>query len=325
MKLRSLGKTGIRLSEVGFGAWAIGGAADLFGIPVGWSGVNDADSLAALQRSRELGVNFFDTADVYGGGHSEELIGQELAGQDCVIASKVGNARGTDRAFKDFSEGHIRTSLEGSLKRLRRDVIDIYQLHNPPQDVWRKDEVFTLLQTLKKEGMIRAAGVSISTIEEGIHLVESRKVDCLQVLFNILNQEPASRLLPLAEKRGVGIIVRVPLASGLLSGKYTADQRFPADDNRRNYLTGPRVAEAVGKVEELKRLTVDSGLALPKVALSFVLQFSGVSSVIPGARNREQAEQNAGASGIVLDDAIFRAIRERFGETNFFIRHKVRI
>src|SRR5262245_17331559 len=140
MKYRPLGNTGIEVSEIGFGAWAIGGPVDLFGMPIGWDAVNDADSIAAIERAMELGVNFFDTADVYGNGHSEELLGQCLKGKDCIIATKVGNAKDAHRPIKDFSEKHIRKSLEESLKRLNRDVIDLYQLHCPPAQVWLKEE-----------------------------------------------------------------------------------------------------------------------------------------------------------------------------------------
>ncbi|HJZ11655.1 MAG TPA: aldo/keto reductase, partial [Acidobacteriota bacterium] len=227
MKYRKLGATDMEVSEVGFGAWAIGGPVDLFGMPVGWGAVDDAESKAAILRAYDLGVSFFDTADVYGSGHSESLLGDCLAGKECIIATKAGNARTPERAFKDFSERHIRAALEGSLKRLKREIIDIYQLHNPPPNVWLQDEVFDLLHRLKVEGKIRASGVSISTMEEGIHLIEKKKVDCLQVLLNVFNQEPARKLLPLAEKSGVGIVVRVPLASGLLTGKFKAGHQFP--------------------------------------------------------------------------------------------------
>jgi aryl-alcohol dehydrogenase-like predicted oxidoreductase len=326
MTYRMLGKTNLRVSEIGFGAWAIGGPVDLFGIPVGWGTVDDRDSIAAIKKALEVGITFFDTADVYGEGHSEELLGECLEGnRECVIATKVGNARTARGPVKDFSEKHIRESLEGSLRRLRRDVIDVYQLHNPPPDVLDKDDVFDLLEDLKKEGKIKAIGVSITTIGEGIYLIERRKVQCLQVLFNILNQEPAKKLIPLAETYGVGIIARVPLASGLLTGKFGPEHRFAKDDNRANYLTPKRLQEALEKVEKLKQLIKDSGLSLPQVALAFLLRFPAVNSAIPGAKTPAQVEQNASASLVELPAELFDAIRKEFGDYNFFIRYNVRI
>ncbi len=325
MKYRVLGKTGIRVSEVGFGAWAIGGPVDLFGIPVGWGKVDDRESEAALQRALELGVSFFDTSDVYGSGHSEELIGRCLEGKDCVIATKVGNARTEKGPVKDFSTPHIRAAIEGSLRRLKREVIDVYQLHNPAPEVWQSDEVFTLLDQLKRQGKIRARGVSITSINEGIHLIETGKVDSLQVLLNILNQEPAKELLPLAEQRGIGIIVRVPIASGLLTGKFNKDHQFPADDNRKNYLTRKRFEEVIEKVSHLKELTKHTGYTLSQVALNFLLKFSAVSTVIPGAKTPAQVEQNVSASDATLSEEVFQSIRNEFQDYNFFLRYRVRV
>src|SRR5262245_18370933 len=149
VKYTQLGKTGITVSEIGFGAWAIGGPVDLFGIPVGWGAVDDRESVASIHKALDSGVNLFDTSDVYGGGHSEELLGQTIARKECVIATKVGNTRKGNKAIKDFSESHIRAQLEKSLKNLFRETIDIYQLHNPPPEIWNSDEVFSLLQKFK--------------------------------------------------------------------------------------------------------------------------------------------------------------------------------
>lgn len=325
MQYRQLGNTGIRVSSIGFGAWAIGGPVDLFGMPVGWSNVRDDESEKAIQRALELGVNFFDTADVYGSGHSEEILGRWLQNQDCVIATKVGNAREEGKAYKDFSESHIRKSLEKSLKRLHRDFVDLYQLHNPPPNVWQEEEVFELLAELKREGKIRASGVSISRMEEGIHLVKHRKVDVLQVLFNVLNQEPSRELFPLAEKYGVGIIVRVPLASGLLTGKYAVDSAFDQDDVRKNYLTRERMRETSEKVDRIQYLIRDTGYSLTQVALAFVLKHAAVSAPIPGAKRAGQVEQNVSAAEIELDDNLFDTLRSEFASFNFFLRHKIKI
>lgn len=325
MKYRMLGKTNVRVSEVGFGAWAIGGPVDLFGIPVGWSGVDDQESIAAIRRALEFGINFFDTADVYGEGHSEDLLGKCLEGTDCVISTKVGNARTPRGPIKDFSEKHIRESVEASLRRLRRNVIDVYQLHNPPPDVLEKNDVFDILDRLKEEGKIRASGVSITTVGEGIELIHRRKAQCLQVLFNVLNQEPAKELIPLAEVHDVGILARIPLASGLLTGKFTKDHHFPKDDVRSNFLSPKRLQEALGKVDRLKELIKDTGYTLPQVALAFLLRFPGVSSVIPGAKNPKQVEENASATLVELSEDLLQKIRKELGDYNFFIRYNVRI
>lgn len=325
MKYRTLGKTGLQVSEIGFGAWAIGGPVDLFGIPIGWGQVDDKDSRAAIHRALELGINFFDTADVYGGGHSEDLIGECLAGKDAIIATKAGNRRSETGPVKDFSEKHIRASLEMSLRRLRRDSVDVYQFHNPPPAVLAAREPFHVLDSLKAEGKIRVRGVSVARPEEGVQLIREGKVDCIQVLFNILNQEPARELIPLAEKEGVGIIARVPLASGLLTGKFAANHQFPEDDNRRNYLGPKRMKEALGRVERLKSMIKDSGCSMPQAALAFLLKHPGVSSPIPGAKTAAQVEQNASASGIAMSDELFNAIRREFQGYNFYLRHMVHV
>ncbi len=323
VKYRQLGNTGLRVSEIGFGCWAIGGPVDLFGIPIGWGDVDDAESESAIRRSLELGVNFFDTADVYGGGHSEELLGRFLGGKDCVIATKAGNTRKDGKPVKEFSELHIRQQLESSLKRLKREAVEIFQLHNPPPEVWQGDEVFSVLVKLKNEGKIRAAGVSISTIEEGLHLIENGKVDLLQVLFNVLNQAPAERLLSLAERKGVGVIARVPLASGLLTGKFSREHRFARNDNRQNYLTPRRLAEALNKVDRLNQMIQHTGYTMQQVALAFLLRFNVVP--IPGAKTVKQLEQNLDAAEVVLDQTLFDAIATVFGEFNFYLRHKIHV
>jgi aryl-alcohol dehydrogenase-like predicted oxidoreductase len=311
------------VSRIGFGGWAIGGPVDLFGIPVGWGGVDDRESEAAILRALELGVNLFDTADVYGSGHSEELLGRVLAGKECIIATKAGNARKGDQPVKDFSKTHIRAQIEASLRRLKRETIDIFQLHNPPPEIWQADEVFSVLSKLKEEGKIRFSGVSVSTMEEGIHLIEHGKVDLLQVLFNILNQAPADRLIPLAEKANVAILARVPLASGLLTGKFTGEHQFAADDNRRNYLTPRRLHEAMDKIDALKRMILSSGYTMHQVALAFLLRFAVVP--IPGAKTVAQVEQHVAASEVILDDSLFHVIRKEFAGFNFFLRHKVHV
>ena len=320
VKYRQLGNTDIVVSELGFGGWAIGGPVDLFGIPVGWGGVNDQESRSVIHRALDLGVTLFDTADVYGSGHSEELLGQELKGVNCVIATKAGNTRVEGKGIKDFSEQHLRKQIESSLKRLNRECIDIFQLHNPPPEVWQQDEAFSLLTRLKQEGKIRACGVSISTLEEGMHLIANRKVDLLQILFNVLNQGPADELIPFAEKNGIGLLARVPLASGLLTGKYASDHVFENNDNRRNYLTPRRMSEAVAKVEKFKKMVQSTGYSPTQIALAFLRGFPVIP--IPGAKTVHQLEQNVSAIHVDLKDDLFTQIRKEFASYNFYLRYR---
>ena len=325
MKYRLLGKTGLRVSEIGFGSWAIGGSMDVSGFPVGWRDVTDAESIAAIERALDLGINFFDTADMYGRGHSEELLGKSLKGKDVIIATKVGNRIDEQGARKDFSATYVRESIEGSLRRLNREVIDVYQFHNPEPNDYRSQDLLEVLQELKHEGKIRAVGVSISNPEEGLDLLKQHKVDTLQVLFNVLNQEPAGKLIPQAESDDVGIIVRVPLASGLLTGKFQETDRFFANDNRSNYLNPRRMKEALSAVRRIQEITAEMGKPLASISLGFLLHFSGVSCLIPGAKNPHQVEENASASDVRLPEEMFKKIREEFSEYNFFLRNKIRV
>ncbi|HSE43180.1 MAG TPA: aldo/keto reductase [Acidobacteriota bacterium] len=325
MKYRLLGRTGFRVSEIGFGAWAIGGAMDVSGFPVGWRNVNDTDSIAAIEKAIELGINFFDTADMYGRGHSEDLLGTALKGKDVIIATKVGNRVEGHSARKDFSVAYVRQSLEGSLKRLNRNVIDLYQFHNPEANDYRREDLFEVLQKLKEEGKIRAAGVSISSPREGLALLKHPVIDSIQVLLNVLNQEPARNLVPEAEAKGVGIVVRVPLASGLLTGKFKETDRFFSDDNRSNYLTPRRMKETIAAVDRIQEITAKTNLPLAATSLAFLLHFSGVSCLIPGAKNPVQVEQNASASDIRLSDEMVKSLREEFSEFNFFLKNNIRV
>src|SRR3954463_13014807 len=194
MLYRELGKTGIKVSEVGFGAWALGGPTEASGVPIGWGKPSDDESLATIRRARDLGVNFFDTADSYGFGRSESLLGIVLSRkrQDVVIATKGGVVRtSTGELRKDFSKQHLFHAVDGSLKRLRTDYIDLYQLHNPTMDDLRRGQIQEAMESLQDSGKIRFWGVSVSTVEEGIEIVNRGWGNSLQVLFNVLNQAPA--------------------------------------------------------------------------------------------------------------------------------------
>jgi aryl-alcohol dehydrogenase-like predicted oxidoreductase len=328
MHYRSLGNTGIKISEIGFGAWAIGGATEASGTPLGWGRTNDDESLAAIRRARDLGVTFFDTADSYGFGRSESLLGIVLSRnrQNVVIATKVGVMRSSDASLrKDFSREHIFHAVDGSLKRLRTDYIDLYQAHNPTLEELGREEIQEAMARLQEIGKIRYWGVSVSTVEEGVEIINRNWGNALQVLFNALNQEPARELFPLAKQKGYGIIARVPLASGLLTGKFRPNTTFATDDVRQNFLTSKRLEEATQRVDEMKSIVGGAAKSLAEAALQFVLAEDAVSTVIPGSRNVRQVETNVAASESRLPADVVDRIRKRLGDYNFYQRHGIRI
>jgi aryl-alcohol dehydrogenase-like predicted oxidoreductase len=328
MHYRKLGQTGMTVSEIGFGGWAIGGVADASGTPLGWGRTNDDDSLAAIRRARDLGVTFFDTADSYGFGRSESLLGIVLSRrrQDVVIATKVGVARDSDlRIRKDFSRTHISHAVDGSLKRLRTDYIDLYQLHNPTLEDLHRDDIHEAMDRLQEAGKIRYWGVSVTTPEEGIEIIRNGWGYCLQVLYNVLNQAAGQELFPLAVEKGYGIIARVPLASGLLSGKFRPDSAFAADDVRQNFLTPKRLEEVLPRVDEAKAVIGGTARSLAEGALRFVLANDAVSTTIPGMRNVRQVEMNVAADEVRIPQEVVDKLRSRLGDYNFYQRHGIRI
>lgn len=328
MIYRKLGSTGINVSEIGFGGWAIGGATEVGGVPVGWGRTSDDDSLAAIRRAYEVGINFFDTSDVYGFGRSESLLGIVLARRrpEVVLATKVGNVRTTTgEHFKDFSKKHIFFAVDGSLKRLRTDYIDLYQLHNPTLDDLRREEAQEAMEMLQTSGKIRFWGVSISLPQDGLEIISRRWGYTLQVLYNVLNQAPAQQLFPAAREAGYGIIARVPLASGLLTGKYHPDTTFGSNDVRQNFLTPRRMEEVSARVDEVKGIVGGAAKTLTDAALRFVLADDAVSCTIPGARTAHQTELNAGASGTMLPPEVVEKLRNRLGDYNFYLRHSIRV
>lgn len=328
MQYRDLGKTGIKVSSIGFGGWAIGGVTEASGTPLGWGHTSDDESLAAIRRARELGVTFFDTSDSYGFGRGESLLGIVLSRyrNDVVIATKVGVVRTAAGALKkDFSRNHIFHAVDGSLKRLRTDYIDLYQVHNPTLDELRQEEIQDAMDRLQDAGKIRFWGVSVSTPEEGLEVVNRGWGHALQVLYNALNQAPARELFPAAKEKGYGVIARVPLASGLLTGKFRIDSVFPSDDVRQNFLTARRLQEAIERVDEVKSIIGGTARNLAEGALRFVLADDAVSTTIPGARNARQAEMNAGAADGALPADIVEKLRSRLGDFNFYQRHGIRL
>ena len=326
MQYRDLGMTGIRVSTIGFGAWAIGGTSEASGAPLGWGKTSDDESLAAIRRARELGVNFFDTSDSYGFGRSESLLGIVLSRHrsEVVIATKVGVVRtSAGELRKDFSRSHILLAVDGSLKRLRTDYIDIYQLHNPSLDELRREDIQDTMARLQDAGKIRFWGVSVSTPDEGIAIIRNGWGYVLQVLYNILNQAPAAELFPLAKEKGYGIVARVPLASGLLTGKYRQDAVFRPDDIRQNFLTARRLEEATQRVDEVRSILGGAERSMAEAALRFVLADDAVSTTIPGAKNVRQVENNVAASEGSLAPELLEKLRSRLGDYNFYQRHNI--
>jgi aryl-alcohol dehydrogenase-like predicted oxidoreductase len=297
MRSRRLGKTGLEVSEVGFGAWAIGGA---------WGPTDDARSLEALHAAADAGVTFFDTADVYGDGRSERLLGRLLRERDerLVVATKFGRAAPLDVANLGYER--LRGWLEGSRERLGVETVDLVQLHCPPWDAYYTPAVFEACDRLVADGLTAAYGVSVEKVEEGLKAIEYPGVSTVQIIFNVFRQRPAELFLGRAAARGVGVVARVPLASGLLTGRLTRESRFAHDDHRAfnrhgeafdvgETFAGVDLDLGLAAVEELRALAPD-GTTLPQLALRWILDHDEVSTVIPGARTPEQARANALAS-----------------------------
>lgn len=300
MQYRTLGSTGLKVSEIGFGAWAIGGASESGGEQWGWGNTPEADAIAAIHRARELGVNFFDTADVYGNGRSEEILGKALGPEwnDVLVASKTGNVVRHGKGAKDWTREHITRSCEASLKRLKKDTIDLFQLHNPSAYDIRHSDWPETLELLQKHGKIRHYGVSIFLPEEGIAVLARNKGQVIQLGYNALRLEMEEDVLPLAQKKNVGIIARVPLYYGILSGKFKPDTTFKADDHR-SHTIAPMMKELVSRAERVREaagIAPGDSAAFSRWSLEFILSNPAISTVIPGARNPEQAEKNASAS-----------------------------
>ena len=312
MQYRTLGKTGWNVSAVSFGAWAIGGS---------WGSVEDDESLAALHRAAELGVNFFDTADVYGDGRSEKLLAQLKRdhGDDVYVATKAGR-----RLDPHLAEGYDRENLtafvERSLKNLDVEALDLLQLHCPPTEVYYMPEAFGVLDDLVQQGKLRHYGVSVEKVEEALKAVEYPNVATVQIIFNIFRQRPADLFFREAQRRGVGILARVPLASGLLTGKMTPQTEFAEDDHRHfnregeafdrgETFAGVDYAKGLEAVEELKAICPES-VSLVQFALRWILQFDAVTCAIPGAKRPSQAEQNVAAADLPpLTDEQMQAVR----------------
>ncbi|WPP50120.1 aldo/keto reductase [Catalinimonas niigatensis] len=296
MQYRAFGNTDLQVSEVGFGAWGIGGPAMAGDIPIGWGDVKDDTSIKALQKAFDLGINFYDTADFYGLGHSEELIGQVFGShQDIIVATKVGHRLANDQSIVvDYSKEYILKACEDSLHRLRRDTIDYYQLHTAKKADLERGECLEALEQLKKEGKIRYWGVSLNTYTpeiEANYMLDHQLGNGFQLVFNMINQQ-ALGIVEKAQQAGMGIIARMPLQFGLLTGKFTKGSRFDTNDHRHFRLTPEVLATSLDALEEVWPLTEKYGISKTELSMSFILSFEAVSTVIPGIKTSEQAEKN---------------------------------
>jgi aryl-alcohol dehydrogenase-like predicted oxidoreductase len=313
---RTLGKTGYEISAIGFGAWAIGGS---------WGAVDDETSMAALHAALDAGVTFFDTADVYGDGHSERLLARLRRERDepFLVATKMGRRAPLDPA--EYTKEHFRAWLERSRENLEVDRIDLVQLHCLHPDVYYRPDVFETLDELVDEGLVAHYGVSVERVEEALKAIEFPGVASVQIIFNALRQRPTERFLAEAQARDVGVIARVPLASGLLTGKLRRETTFAADDHRSfnrhgesfdvgETFSGVDYETGVDVAEELQEL-VPEGATLAQLALRWILMHDAVTTAIPGAKTPEQARANAAAADLPpLDRATMERIRSVYDE-----------
>ena len=318
MQYRKFGNTDLLLSEIGFGAWAIGGGATIGNTSIGWGDADDVVSVRAIETALDAGINFFDTADIYGLGHSEEILGKALRNDDSlIIATKVGNVARNDQFTIDYSKDYILKACEQSLKRLRRETIEYYQLHSARVDHLQNGDCIEAMQELQKQGKIRYWGLSLNTFDplpEADLLMLRNLGNGFQLVLNVLNQ----RALPVireANKNGYGVIARMPLQFGLLTGKFDVQSTFPVNDHRHNRLTKEVISNSNEALKPVWELCQKYKLTKTQLALSYVLSYPWVSTIIPGIRTPEHVIQNT--TGLArLDNADMKMI-EGLGKTDF--------
>lgn len=312
MQYRELGRTGWKVSAMGFGSWAIGGT---------WGPVKDADSLAALHRAVELGVNFFDTADVYGDGRSERLLAQlrQQHSEPIYIATKAGR-RLDPHVAGGYNRANLTAFVERSLKNLDTEALDLLQLHCPPTEVYYMPEVFGVLDDLVKAGKLRYYGVSVEKVEEALKAIEFPNVQSVQIIFNMFRHRPTELFFEQAQQRRVGILARVPLASGMLTGKFKPDTSFAADDHRAfnragaafdrgETFSGVDYNTGLQAVAELKAVC-PAGMSMVQFALRWILMFDAVTCAIPGAKRPSQAEENFSVADMPpLSEEVMKQVR----------------
>ena len=317
MQYRDFGRTGWKVSTIGFGAWAIGGT---------WGKIDDKESLAALHKAVDLGVNFFDTADVYGDGHSERLLAKlkKESNENIYIVTKAGR-RLNPHVAKGYNKKNIGDFIDRSLKNLEMETLDLVQLHCPPTEVYYMPEVFSFLDDFVREGKIRFYGVSVEKVEEAIKAVEYPNVQSVQIIFNMFRQRPSELFFSLARKHKTGILARVPLASGLLTGKMDKSSHFEKDDHRNfnrqgesfdkgETFSGVDFELGLKAVEELKKICPPD-MSMTQFALRWVLMFNEVSCAIPGARKPAHVEDNIAAADLrSLNSKEMEAVKQIYNQ-----------
>jgi aryl-alcohol dehydrogenase-like predicted oxidoreductase len=306
MNYRTLGSTGLQVSAVGLGTMVHAGH---------FGPMDDNESLGAIDAALDLGINFIDTSDAYGAGYSEALLGRALRGRrdKVILATKGGNVMvGADRGKRNFDPSYIGRVMDESLQRLQTDYIDLYQLHNPTVDVIKSGNIWELLEKAKQAGKIRHYGVSINSIDEGIAAVNNGRAETIQLEYNLLAQDPAATVFPAAERAKIGIIARVPLRRGLLTGKMRQadEKRFQGDDVRARSFKGEEFRKELAKVEQFRFLVHGSIKSLAQAAIAFCLAHRAVSITIPGARNAQQLRENAAGADVVLRPADLQKVAE---------------
>jgi aryl-alcohol dehydrogenase-like predicted oxidoreductase len=317
MNYRPLGRTGWKVSDVSFGAWAIGGA---------WGKVSDEDGLAALHKAVDSGVNFIDTADVYGDGRSERLIAQlkKSRKEEIIVATKAGR-RLPRQVVESYNRENLTDWVERSLLNLAADALDLLQLHCPPTELYYRPEIFGILDDFVRAGKIRYYGVSVEKVEEALKAIEFPNVQTVQIIFNCFRQRPARLFFPQAKQKQVGILARVPLASGLLTGKFRRDSTFVADDHRNfnrhgesfdvgETFSGVDFETGIEAVEQIRHL-LPHGVSMSQLALRWILGFDAVTCAIPGGKHPEQVAENCGASDLPpIPNETMDAIRKIYEE-----------
>jgi aryl-alcohol dehydrogenase-like predicted oxidoreductase len=312
MNYRDLGRTGWKVSDISFGAWAIGGT---------WGAVDDTESMAALNCAIDCGVNFIDTADVYGMGRSERLIAQLKRDrkEEIIVATKAGR-RLSPHTADGYNARNLTGFIEDSLRNLGTDCLDLVQLHCPPTECYYRPELFDTMDRLVEAGKLRYYGVSVENVEQALKAIEYPNVQSVQLIFNCFRQRPSELFFEQAKRRRVGILARVPLASGMLSGKFTRDSQFTGDDHRRfnrhgeafdvgETFSGVDFETGLAAVEEIRRL-LPAGVSMAQFALRWILMHDAVSCAIPGGKRPSQVRENCAASDLPpLSAAVMAQVR----------------
>jgi len=314
MEYRTFGRTGWKVSAIGFGAWGIGGDV--------WGPTDDKTSLATLHRAIDLGVNFFDTADVYGDGHSEQLIAEvrKARSEQIIVATKAGR-RLNPHIASGYNRQNLTSFVERSLRNLQMETLDLLQLHCPPSEVYTMPEVFGILDDLVQQGKVRFYGVSVERVDEALKAITYPNVQSVQIIFNMFRLKPSEQFFKAAREQQIGILARVPLASGMLTGKFTSSTQFDPNDHRNfnrhgeafdqgETFSGVDYETGLQAVEELRTLVPD-GATMAQFALRWILMFPEVSSTIAGAKNQQQIKDNVQAASLQpLSDETMRRVRE---------------